>query len=60
MNCCNNDCDQGRKCPNKADSAWTIGDVTFTVVMLTLSATVMVSIMWWLITAVMMIVEVLK
>ena len=59
MRCCNNNCNQGRDCPNKT-SALRIADVVFTVVMLVITATVTVSIMWWVITAVMMILEVLK
>ena len=59
MKCCNNDCNQGRDCPHET-SALRIGDIVFMVVMLVITATVAVSIMWWVITAVMMFGEVLK
>ena len=59
MKCCNQDCNQGRDCPHKT-SALRVGDVMFTVVTLVITASVAVSIMWWVITAVMMIVEALK
>lgn len=59
MKCCNNDCDQGRDCPHKT-SALRIGDIVFMTVMLVITATVAVSIMWWVITAVLMFGEVLK
>ena len=68
MKCCNNDCNQGRDCPHnpKADrtaevaGAMRTADVVFMVVMLIITATVAVSIMWWVITAVLMFGEVLK
>ena len=47
-------------CPNKKRSIWTVGDILFTTVMLVITAAVGVSIMWWAITAVTMIVEVIK
>jgi len=59
MKCCNKDCNQGRECPDQ-DNAMSVVDVAFTVVMLILSSVVTLAIMWWLITAVMMLVEVLK
>jgi hypothetical protein len=36
MKCCNNDCEQGRTCPERG-AAWRDGDVAFTVVMLALT-----------------------
>ena len=57
--CCNGDCNQGRDCPHK-HSALSIADVAFTVVMGTITLVAAVSICWWLITAVVMFVEVLK
>jgi hypothetical protein len=47
-------------CPNKKRSIWTNGDILFTTVMLVITAIVGVSIMWWAITAVTMIVEAIK
>lgn len=58
--CCTQDCNQGRLCPNKKRSIWTTGDILFTTVMLVITAAVGVSIMWWAITAVTMIVEAIK
>jgi hypothetical protein len=58
-NCCSQDCNQGRDCPHK-HSAISIADVAFTVVMGTITLVAAVSICWWLITAVVMLVEVLK
>ena len=68
MKCCNNDCNQGRDCPHKTNAdrttevagAMRTADVVFMVVMLIITATVAVSIMWWVITAVLMFGEVLK
>lgn len=63
MKCCNNDCSQGRDCPHK-ESAMSIGEMTFAgvflVVLGTLTAFAFVTVWWWVITGVMMIVEVLK
>lgn len=68
MKCCNNDCNQGRDCPHKTSAdrtaevagAMRTADVVFMVVMLIITATVAVSVMWWVITAVLMFGEVLK
>jgi hypothetical protein len=57
--CCTQDCNQGRLCPNKKRSTWTGGNF-FTMTMLAITAAVGVSIMWWVITAVMMIAEAIK
>ena len=57
--CCSQDCNQGRDCPNR-DSALSTNDVAFTVVMGAITLIAAVSICWWLITAVMMLVGVLK
>ena len=57
--CCTGDCNQGRSCPNR-DSALSTNDVAFTVVMGIITLIAAVSICWWLITAVMMLVGVLK
>lgn len=59
MKCCNHDCDQGRGCPHK-NSALSIGDVIFTVVMILFTIVMGVSIMWWVITGVLMLMEILK
>jgi hypothetical protein len=59
MKCCNYDCNQGRDCPHK-NNAMSIGDVAFTVVMMIITLAIAVSIMWWVITAVMLIVESIK
>jgi hypothetical protein len=59
MKCCNYNCDQGRLCPHKTN-ALCIADVAFTVVMILFTIVMGVSIMWWLITAVMMIAEAIK
>lgn len=58
MKCCNNNCAQGRDCPHK-ESALSVGNVTFTVVMGTITLITAVSFCWWLITAVLIIVEAL-
>jgi hypothetical protein len=61
--CCNGDCAQGRDCPHK-ENAMSIGEMTFAgvflVVLGTLTAFAFVTVWWWVITGVMMIVEVLK
>jgi len=57
--CCSQDCNQGRDCPHK-HSAISIADVAFTTVMMIITLVAAVSICWWLVTAVVMIVEVLK
>jgi hypothetical protein len=57
--CCNGDCDQGRDCPHR-NSAISIGDVVFTVVMMIITLVIGVSLMWWVITAVAILVETLR
>ena len=63
MKCCNDDCNQGRLCPDKSSSISTSSAV-FTGVMgaITLFAGALICwwVIWWVITAVMMFVEVLK
>jgi hypothetical protein len=54
--CCTGDCNQGRDCPHK-ENALSVGNVTFTVVMSIITLLVAVSFCWWLITAVLIIVE---
>lgn len=56
--CCNGDCDQGRDCPHR-NNAMSIGDVAFTVVMMIITLVIGVSLMWWVITAVAILVETL-
>jgi hypothetical protein len=59
MKCCNYDCNQGRDCPHRNKNA-SIGDIAFTVLMAIITGVIAVSIMWWVITAVMLIVESIK
>ena len=57
--CCNGDCDQGRDCPHR-NNALSIGDVVFTVIMMIITLVIGVSLMWWVITAVAILVETLR
>jgi hypothetical protein len=57
--CCNDDCDQGRTCPNYHRSAWTKGDVLVIALMLAVMGTGLVSLMWWVVKQIAEIMEVL-